>query len=1013
HHRLIRGRPELAVGEDDGLFAALDAAFVRQAERKLSLFDPHAPAVALKPSVGALRRCVALLSGLEPMRGNGTATNEVFTAHDALGWAYQYWNTEEKDRVFEKVRTQKGAKIAGADIIPATQLYTEPYMVKFLVQNSLGALWMGMRPESRLYEKWEYYVRDADRAAVAPKPVREISFLDPACGSGHFHLEAFDLYYDMYLEEGEITDPAEICAVILEHNLYGIDIDERAIQIAEAALWMKAAERAFDFPGAGMNLVATNIRLPKGKDHLQAFLAKHPEDRELRPALEAIFEGLEHADELGSLLQIEEPVERELRYLQAKAEESVDEPEQLVLLPEMERPKQGRLPLGLESYDEWKARTLARLRAHFATEAEATDPWRAFFGRSAIQGVELFSLLDRHYNVVAANPPYLGFRKFGNDFAKVVKAVYPETYVDLYTSFVQLGGRAVAPGGYVAMLTLNTWLSLDAFAPARKRIFAQTPIVVMAALGTGTFRDLSNTNAMGFCMFVLSPGKDPNTESLFVECTFGDDKDTELRRRLKLRDFRRRSHTSFSVIPGAPIAYSSPASVVRAFATHPSMQTVCRARQGLKTGDNDRFLRFVWECPVQTWRSRWHPCTRGGEYRRWRGNYYAAGDWELDGARLRNFVGPTGRLRSRPQNVEVYFRDGITWTTQTSYGFSARLVDRGMLIESSGPLAVANRPQALLTLLGIVNCRLIDYIFNLLQPNVGFGEGYFEKLPLPILNTETERKVRRLSNACVQLARLQENRDLDSVFTIYVQGSESTLRNALTARLLTQLAEHACRHSLEGSLELLVHDGYQLSEVDDFIVYERVGKPTAWQPFIQGLDRCPDDLLSMVEALEVNLQTDVASTPRPSLTTKEVEDMRRAFETGSSTIAKEALPYEEGEEDSYDQYVESEVVPQTSAPTETFLEVLSRKMGIHPMSVYWRIREGIEREGWRCLPEERRLTADRFTIIILHLLGHRWPKQIETDEPIPNWADPDGIIPLTEGTGEPTLYDRLRDRIAT
>ncbi|MBK7201973.1 hypothetical protein [Candidatus Amarolinea dominans] len=125
------------------------------------------------------------------------------------------------------------------------------------------------------------------------------------------------------------------------------------------------------------------------------------------------------------------------------------------------------------------------------------------------------------------------------------------------------------------------------------------------------------------------------------------------------------------------------------------------------------------------------------------------------------------------------------------------------------------------------------------------------------------------------------------------------------------------------------------------------------------------------------------------------------------------MPYEEGEEDSHDQYVESEVVPQTSAPTETFLEVLSRKMGIHPMSVYWRIREGIEREGWRCLPEERRLTADRFTIIILHLLGHRWPKQIETDEPIPNWADPDGIIPLTEGTGEPTLYDRLRDRIAT
>jgi hypothetical protein len=183
HQRFARRSPEACTGEDDGLFAVLMAEFEARAAELPALFNPKAPAIALHPSVPALKRCIALLSGRESVHSQPAATDEIFQAPDALGWAYQYWNAEEKDRVFEKVRTQKGAKIEGADIIPATQLYTEPYMVKFLVQNSLGATWLGMHPESRLAEGWEYYVKDADRAPVEPKPVREITFLDPAVGA--------------------------------------------------------------------------------------------------------------------------------------------------------------------------------------------------------------------------------------------------------------------------------------------------------------------------------------------------------------------------------------------------------------------------------------------------------------------------------------------------------------------------------------------------------------------------------------------------------------------------------------------------------------------------------------------------------------------------------------------------------------------------------------------------------------------------------------------------------------
>ena len=201
HNRFGKKNPQACVGADDGLFAVLFEEFTQRTQELPVVFNPNSRAVALRPSIAALKRNIALLSGRERAPGQEAATDEVFAAPDSFGWAYQYWNADEKDRVFEMVRTKKGAKIQGADIIPATQLYTEPYMVKFLVQNSLGALWMGMHPDSKVCDHWEYYVKDADRAPVTRKPVREITFLDPAQGSGHFHLEAFDLFYAMYAEE--------------------------------------------------------------------------------------------------------------------------------------------------------------------------------------------------------------------------------------------------------------------------------------------------------------------------------------------------------------------------------------------------------------------------------------------------------------------------------------------------------------------------------------------------------------------------------------------------------------------------------------------------------------------------------------------------------------------------------------------------------------------------------------------------------------------------------------------
>ncbi len=517
HHRLALRRPELCSGEDEGLFPVLFDEFKRRAAELPLLFNPNAPEVALRPSVAALKRCIGLLAGTMAAKGQQAATDELFMAPDALGWAYQYWNTEEKDRVFEKIRTQKGAKIQGAEIIPASCIYTEPYIVKFLVQNSLGATWMAMHPDSRLYESWEYYIPDADRARVRVKPVREITFLDPACGSGHFLIEAFELFYQMYLEEGRLSDPAEICAAILENNLYGVDIDGRAVQIAALNLLMKAKEKAPEFVPRRVNLVATNIHLADGKDQLAEFLHKYPEDEPLRPALKAVLEALPHVSELGSLLRVEEPVDKELGYLKEQYDAARSMLEQVYLLPELARPVQGALPLGVEDYASWKRRTLARLREHFQNEASAPDFSALFFGRDAEKSLTLVDLLSRRYDVVATNPPYMGSKNMGDVVKRHLKAHFPAGKRDLYAAFILRAIELANEGGRIAMVTQQSWMFLPSFADLRAldeekrkrapRAFAgllrETTIETLAHLGEHAFEDAQAAGAF-VTAFVLA-----------------------------------------------------------------------------------------------------------------------------------------------------------------------------------------------------------------------------------------------------------------------------------------------------------------------------------------------------------------------------------------------------------------------------------------------------------------------------------------------------------------------------
>jgi hypothetical protein len=995
HNRLAKKQPERCAGEDEGLFATLFDEFSRRAEELPLLFDPRAPQVALRPSIAALKRCIALLSGTLAVKGQEAATDEVFIAPDALGWTYQYWNTEEKDRVFEKIRTRQGSKIEGAEIAPATCIYTEPYIVKFLVQNSLGAIWMGMHPDSRLVQKWEYYVHGADRAPVSKKAVGDITFLDPACGSGHFLIEAFELFHAMYVEEGTLIDPAQICASILERNLYGIDIDERAAQIAALALVMKAKEKAADFVPRQVNLVATNIRLPVGKEHLEAFLRKHPEDVPLKPALLAIFEGLGHADEIGSLLRIDELLASEIDASRRRLEKQQHKPE--------------GLHAGHEYWAQWTERALERLRQHFSAETQEIDLAAAFFGGAASKGMSLVDLLARHYDVVAANPPYMGSHKMGQRLLGHLKEHYQGCSRDLYAAFLRRSCELLTENGIAALVTMHGYLFLSSLEPLRKFLVDKMTLEVVAHLGPHAFDELGDhAPAAMICASNRCP--EAQHEVVFFNLTRERDKQPVL---LAGPPKVRRAQHSFARLPGARILYTLPHSVTRLFEDMPPLEndtddTVIR--RGLDTGAVPLFVRSHWEAPSNS--SEWVPYCKGGDTRKWYGNSHFVVRWNSHRPNRVEF-----RDNSIIPNRHLYFREGATFSRSSGTGLNARHLPSDTLIGCEGP-GVLKWSGSVWELVGFLGSRAVEYVASVINPSMHYQTGDVAVVPLPS-GVKGNVSLSALGRFCHRMAYIRAQQDptdrsYETTSAHRPIGSPRTLASAW--RRAQDLQERAAclQHTAEAMLDEVAFSLYGITTREDAsALLAGIGVPPGWHPLIYGFDSIPADSEELATTSGLASLHERVSSRRP--TSEELASvkmrLRALYEAGSSSLndSEAQLQPTTATEDDDEEAVVGQTIP---IPPETFLEDLSRKVEIHPISVYWILRELREKDGVVCRPEFRRFVEDYVSILVLLLLGHRWPRDIEGGEAPPRWADYNGVIPLPDGVGEARLLARIRDRLA-
>ncbi|WP_425864734.1 BREX-1 system adenine-specific DNA-methyltransferase PglX [Arthrobacter sp. TWP1-1] len=614
---------------------------------------------------------------------------------EVIGWLYQFYISERKDEVFAGFKKNKKA---GSDEIPAaTQLFTPHWIVRYLVENSLGRLWMLNRPASSLIDKMHYYIAPVDEGTEFLKinGPEELTLIDPACGSGHMLTYAFDLLSAIYAEEG--YGPSEIPTLILTHNLHGAEIDPRARALAAFALTMKARAQDRRFFSKEVEPKICMIEPISFEPDELDILATSGGDRDTE---EAFWNQFRDADTLGSLIQ-----------------------------PDASATKQSAAVLtGLQDHEETLyADMLARARNVIAQAAA----------------------LSRRYSVVTANPPYMGSKNMDARLIRFAKDLYPTTKLDLMTMFMERASTLTVSGGYWAIINLPAWLAATSYTKLRTWLLSDQTIDSLVQFGRGVFG--SDFGSVGFVVRNARPsGEERGTYRKLFD-NHVDVRSVETIESLFLdRGYSRyeRRQSDLRGLPGAPIAFWLSDAMLMAFSRGSSLAEFVPTREGLTTGDNDRFLRRWYEVGSSAaggWATdsvatdrRWFPYLKGGEYRLWWGNHEYVVDWEHDGARQRQNVDPaTGRVRSHNYNGEFAFLPGFTWTGLSSGGFSGRLVPEGFMFDAKAPMAYAAGRAQIEALLSILNSSTGAEFLKVLAPALDFKLGTVMSTPAPGRTSES------------------------------------------------------------------------------------------------------------------------------------------------------------------------------------------------------------------------------------------------------------------------------------
>ena len=624
---------------------------------------------------------------------------------EIIGWLYQYYISERKNEVMDGFK--KHHKAGAHEIPAATQLFTPDWIVRYLVQNTVGRLWMQSHPDSQLYKNWDYYIQPSKDDSAGNEDIlniqapEDLTVCDPACGSGHMLTYAFDLLHEIYEEEGYA--PSDIPGLILKHNLYGMEIDERAASLAAFALTMKARSRS------------------------RRFFRKQVEPNIQRIAPIAFTEG--EVAELNDLYQVNLDSAVWNTYAKADVYGSLIQPSQ----------------------------ELADLAASMPEDEDSVstlfDP--LLRGRAE----EVFTqtkYLACKYAAVVANPPYMGAKNMSGELKQFVQDRYEDGKADLFAAFIMRNRQFLRHSAMLGMITMQSWMFLSSFEDLRRNLLASSSMETMTHLGTGAFDSIGG-EVVSTTAFTLrnSPSSEKGIYIRLVDVS-GDSNQADACAEAINSDvdycFKVGQH-EFAQIPGSPIVYWLSKSMLDSFAKNKALKEIAAPRQGLATADNNRFLRDWHEidyanfcvnaASMQTALSsgcKWFPTQKGGNFRRWYGNHEFVVNWANNGSEIRNFTDSTGKLKSRPQNLDCFFLSGITWTAITTGDISLRYSPSGFISNAKGPEFFPDESIRNI-LLGICNSSSAQALLTMLAPTLDYSQGPVGSLPIPDFSSLNTKKM--------------------------------------------------------------------------------------------------------------------------------------------------------------------------------------------------------------------------------------------------------------------------------
>ena len=877
---------------------------------------------------------------------------DIWHSDDVLGWLYESYNNAKKEAF-----KNSGEKVEYDKVYLQSQVYTPRWVVQFLVDNSLGKLYLEMYPDSK--------IRQAYKIANAPakperelKPLHQVRLIDPACGSGNFLLYAFDLFHALYLDQienyGADYKVTDIPSLILTHNLHGIDLDSRAVQLAQLGLYIKARKKQRKTGSLTFNVVSSDFYLPDYEDVRHIFEDGGSLDINQKALITDIWSDLQYAHKFGSLIRLDEKLKERLHSFISKRGKQAQlfSDQEVGIKPSPTQPELF-LEHDIAQEQEFIRRFFDSLKNAVAQYARTKE--NNFLASQAQDAVTFLELLNQNYDVAAANPPYTDSSDFGPELKVFVETNYKKTdkfHANLYATFMKRCYDFVSQHGYIAMVHPPTFMYIKSFEDVRRFIIEKTHIDLFVEWGyLGMFNPSARVDS---AVYILKKAPKNGVDSVFIK----------LNNLYETKRYDALFEAFDQYLAGGTheLLYTIPQSKLKIIQSWPfiywisdefrkkfggtTIENFFSAKNGLQTGNNNRYLRFWWEIAYNqtnyTHQKKWIIYSKGGPYNKWFGNLWVTVNWQETGAQLNNVT-------------KGFFNEGVTFSGTSTKGTSFRYLPEGNTFDNDAPLMYPiSNFQNVMYCLAYINSKLAAYIISCLNPTVKTQVGDIKRVPfsIPPLSIEELSTIFCQRNVDIKMA-LTKFSLIELGFTNSpFKNIESIIKYfVFENNLLTQVLIN------ETIINEKIFEVYYLNEHDKKMVLAKEGESIGGLPV-------------SVEAREAFLSAEIEEFPLD-----QIRDFIKALPVKIFSASERSA-------------IESEFPSLYQANND--LEEFCIRHQVNPINVWYWFKQA------NVIPEQRMHT------LAMEFLADLIREILMEDE--------DGIVPLANGSGEKALLERIEDK---